>query len=288
MSPALDRLSVTENGGFHPTLPIEDGGMRDAESYGGSSNRNALLLAESTEEARSYEIHDGHGSYQNLKGKSTHSPIQTDGSLGYRMLRLGMDTASVVRQYIRYLIHKQRGDGSKYQEIADKFGVSKPHVVNLHKHGRGSGRKVEEAAARIYFDGSVDRLREAAASWWESEGKTFRFPNESDPPPAPRPELVTERTEKPTELVELLAEERKNGREWPQGVIDAALSLRHLQGERLSHADWRTFLNEVELTGRRPLKVPAHQVPVPTAEEAAAAQAARIEAVLKRRRENQE
>lgn len=112
--------------------------------------------------------------------------------------------------------------------------------------------------------------------------------NAAPPPLAPRPELVVERVEMPTELAELLAAERAAGRGWPQQVIDAALTLRHLQGERLSHADWRTFLNEVELTGRRPLKVPAYQVPVPTAEEAAAAQAARIEAVLKKRRENNE
>ena len=106
-------------------------------------------------------------------------------------------------------------------------------------------------------------------------------------PPAPRAEPVVERAEMPEELAELLAAERARGREWPRDIIDAALTIRHYQGERMSHEDWRSFLNELELTARRPPKLPPPPSHVPSEEEEALERAERM-AALQRRREAKE
>ena len=55
------------------------------------------------------------------------------------------------------------GKGQSYKEIAAKLGVSKAHVQNLIGGSRGVGFETEREFARIFYEGSVDALRKAAA-----------------------------------------------------------------------------------------------------------------------------
>lgn len=51
------------------------------------------------------------------------------------------------------------------ERLAKRYGVTKSYIVTLLKHpdGKGIGPKLEESFARVHFDGSVDKLREAAS-----------------------------------------------------------------------------------------------------------------------------
>jgi transcriptional regulator with XRE-family HTH domain len=84
---------------------------------------------------------------------------------------MGLPTVSqaVIAYAVEY-IEKCHSNGEPYADIARRLGVTPPHISNL-RNGRGAGLKLENGLADVVFGGSVDKLRRAAAEWWETEGR---------------------------------------------------------------------------------------------------------------------
>ena len=190
----------------------------------------------------------------------------SDAGVGYgrRMQGKALDAAmnDAARSFTKSVI------ATKYSGVVSRaakaFGMSQAMLSEFLAGKRGAGMKMLGRIA-VHEHVPVDQIIGLSAP--------------SEP--------VVERSEMPEELAELLTAERARGREWPRDIIDAALTIRHYQGERMSHEDWRSFLNELELTARRPPKLPPPPSHVPSEEEEALERAERM-AALQRRREAKE
>lgn len=68
------------------------------------------------------------------------------------------------------------GDGTTvtWDAIAEELDLSKPAVLNLKKHKRGMGIKVERAIAKKFHEGSIDAFHEAARRWYVESGAAER------------------------------------------------------------------------------------------------------------------
>jgi hypothetical protein len=78
-------------------------------------------------------------------------------------------TEAVAAYAIEY-IEKCHSKGETYADIAKRLDISAPHLTNVRQRG-GMGMKLENTLAQVLFGGSVDKLRRAAAKWWEEEGR---------------------------------------------------------------------------------------------------------------------
>lgn len=69
-------------------------------------------------------------------------------------------------------IPDESGKKLSFDKIAAELGISKPQVHKLVDETRGYGPVVEEAVARRWFGGSVDKLQKAANAWAEQNPET--------------------------------------------------------------------------------------------------------------------
>jgi hypothetical protein len=67
-------------------------------------------------------------------------------------------------------IERCHDKGETYGEIARRLTVTPAHISHL-RDGKGAGFKLENGLAQALFGGSIDKLRQAAAEWWGSEGR---------------------------------------------------------------------------------------------------------------------
>lgn len=61
-------------------------------------------------------------------------------------------------------IREKHDAGESYSKIAGRLGVSKAHVQYVVGGTRGAGAEIERTFARLFYDGSVDAPRKAAAA----------------------------------------------------------------------------------------------------------------------------
>lgn len=73
-----------------------------------------------------------------------------------------------VSAYIADFIEQRRLRGESFAKIATLLGVTKQHVIEVHRTGIGAGPKLEQAFALRFHRGSVDELRRAAKVFFES------------------------------------------------------------------------------------------------------------------------
>ncbi len=67
-----------------------------------------------------------------------------------------------VTAYVRSLMRTRRAEGATLRAVGEEFGVSHAHVKGIVDHGKNVGPSLEHTIAEKRFDGSTDKLREAA------------------------------------------------------------------------------------------------------------------------------
>jgi len=110
--------------------------------------------------------------------------VVTDNNKGYRSDVRGGLTRKQVTAFVRHEIERRRSelkdDGGEpsWRAIAEPFGKTHASFHNIHT-GKQSvvGADIEEAFARVMFDGSVDALRRAAKEHWDANGMVLGTPH---------------------------------------------------------------------------------------------------------------
>lgn len=78
----------------------------------------------------------------------------------------GRSAPAEVTALVTSWIEARRAEGLSFQAIADKLGVTKTQVINVHGGSRGVGTALEQNFANAEHAGSVDALRKAAREAW--------------------------------------------------------------------------------------------------------------------------
>jgi hypothetical protein len=166
-------------------------------------------------------------------------------------------SSQVVTAYVRHLLrthlleHPEHGAMS---ELAREIGV-KPAPLTMIRDGlRNVGRDYEEAIARKFAEGSVDKLRRDAAEWWRDQPESKerevvyeeRYPNRAAAVRAARELGLTERAIQIVLGYSLASQNDPNPREWLRWIEEEE---GRLQREAMGVIDRRVPVQPGEVGG---------------------------------------
>lgn len=109
--------------------------------------------------------------------KPAETPLRLEPSRGHMPVNASKEVAALVRDWIR----NSYDAGESYTSLARRLGVSKATITHVRDGGRDVGRDVEQKAARLLYNGSIDELRRVAHKRYEEQrAKEEQAPNRAE------------------------------------------------------------------------------------------------------------